>query len=234
MVGRRANENEAAVAGGGGVLCGLAGAVALVHVPRGRQVADAVASHLGVFCPAKAVTPAVAEELRVRGVSALRGHGKAPVRPALGWPLDVSRQDNVMLWARNVGVRCVARTQPSPMMSCTDVPASAFPWGAREGIIDEVAFGFAPDGRLVAVQTLRRALTGLQAARLYDQIAEDLEARLGSKPREQVGAATAAHLEAAPMNVARLRYRFADYLATVTAMNLSGRIGLREQYVSAT
>jgi hypothetical protein len=119
-------------------------------------------------------------------------------------------------------------------VSCADVPASAFPWGAREGLIDEVAFGFAPDGRLVAVQTLRRALTGLQAARLYDQIADDLEARLGSKPREQVGAPTAAHLEAAPMHIARLRYRFADYLATVTAMNLAGRIGLREQYLSAS
>jgi hypothetical protein len=219
----------------GAFVCGLAGAVALLHlVPRGRLMADAVASHLGVFCPAKKLSPAAAEELRLRGVGALRGKDKAPARPALGWPLDVSREDNVKLWARNVGVRCVAKTQPSRMMSCSDVPASAFPWGAREGTIDEVAFGFALDGRLVAVQTLRRALTGLQAARLYDQIAEDLEARLGSKPREQVGVATAAHLEAAPMNTARLRYRFADYLATVTAMNLSGRIGLREQYVSAS
>ena len=31
------------------------------------------------------------------------------------------------------------------------------------------------------------------------------------------------------MNTARLRYRFADYLAIVTAINLSGRIGLRER-----
>lgn len=217
----------------GAFACGLTGAVALMHLPRGRPLADAVASHLGVFCPAKKVPPAAAEELRVRGVSALRGKDKAPARPALGWPLDVGRQDNVMLWARNVGVRCTATQTPARVLSCADVPGAAFPWGAREGIIDEIAFGFAPDGRLVAVQTFRRALTGLQAARLYEQIAEDLEARLGRKP-EQVGAATAAHLEAAPMNTARLRYRFADYLATVTAMNLSGRIGLREQYVSAT
>ena len=214
-------------------VCVLAGAVALIHVPRGRPLADAVASHLGMFCPAKKVTPAAAEELRVRGVSALRGKHKAPARPALGWPLDVGREDNVMLWARNVGVRCAAKQIPARVMTCTDVPAGAFPWGAREGIIDEVAFGFAPDGRLVAVQTLRRALTGLQAARLYDQIADDLEARLGRQP-EHVGAATAAHLDAAPMNTARLTYRFADYLATVTAMNLSGRVGLREQYLSAT
>ena len=217
----------------GAFVCVLAGAVALVHVPRGRQVADAVAGHLGMLCPAKQPTPAAAEELRVRGVGALRGAHKAPARPALGWPLDIGREENVRFWARNVGVHCAAKTQPARLMSCTDVPGSAFPWGAREGIIDEVAFGFAPDGRLIAVQTLRRALTGLQAARLYDQIAEDLEARLGRKP-EQIGAATAAHLEAAPMNTARLRYRFADYLAIVTAMNLSGRIGLREQYLSAT
>jgi len=149
--------NGRRVAAAGAFVCGLAGAVALVHVPRGRPLADAVASHLGVFCPAKKVTPAAAEELRVRGVSALRGKDKAPARPALGWPLDVGREDNVMLWARNVGVSCTAMQTPTRVLRCADVPGSAFPWGAREGIIDEVAFGFAPDGRLVAVQTLRRA-----------------------------------------------------------------------------
>jgi hypothetical protein len=217
----------------GAFVCGLTGAVALMHIPRGGPLAGAVASYAGVFCPARKVTLGAAEELRVRGVSALRGKDKAPARPALGWPLDVGREDNVMLWARNVGVRCTPMQTPTRVLRCSDVPGSAFPWGAREGIIDEVAFGFAPDGRLVAVQTLRRALTGLQAARLYGQIADDLEARLGRKA-EQVGTATAAHLEATPMNTARLRYRFADYLATVTAMNLSGRVGLREQYLSAT
>ena len=35
------------------------------------------------------------------------------------------------------------------------------------------------------------------------------------------------------MHTARLRYRFSDYLATVTAMNLDGRVALREQYQSA-
>jgi hypothetical protein len=35
------------------------------------------------------------------------------------------------------------------------------------------------------------------------------------------------------MRTARLQYRFSDYVATVTAMNLSGRIALREQYQSA-
>jgi len=30
-----------------------------------------------------------------------------------------------------------------------------------------------------------------------------------------------------------LRYRFRDYVATVTAMNVSGRVALREQYQSA-
>ena len=216
----------------GAFVVGLAGAAALVHIPRGHRLADAVSSHLAVFCPAKKVTPAAAEELRLRGVSALRGKHKAPARPALGWPLDASREENVMRWARNVGVSCAAKTSPARVISCADVPASAFPWGAREGTIDEATFGFAPDGRLVAVQTLRRALTGLQASRLYGQIAEDLEARIGRKP-EQVGAATPAHLEAAPMHAARLSYRFSDYLATVTVMNLSGRVALREQYVSA-
>ena len=35
------------------------------------------------------------------------------------------------------------------------------------------------------------------------------------------------------MHPARLAYRFSDYLATVTAMNVSGRIVMHEQYESA-
>jgi len=35
------------------------------------------------------------------------------------------------------------------------------------------------------------------------------------------------------LRTARLQYRFTDYLATVTAMNLPGGVALREQYQSA-
>ena len=41
------------------------------------------------------------------------------------------------------------------------------------------------------------------------------------------------YLGGGAMHTAFARYRYSDYLATVTAMNLSGRVALREQYQSA-
>ncbi len=40
-------------------------------------------------------------------------------------------------------------------------------------------------------------------------------------------------LAGGPLHSARVQYRFSDYLATVTAMNLPDGIALREQYESA-
>jgi hypothetical protein len=48
-----------------------------------------------------------------------------------------------------------------------------------------------------------------------------------------VGEATPTYLAGGSMHTARLQYRFSDYLATVTAMNISGRVVMHEQYESA-
>jgi hypothetical protein len=222
MKPRRALFAAAAIAGG------FTGAIALLHTPTGRPLMG----RLGMSCPARGVSPAAAEALRQRGVGALRGTKPAPARPALGLILDRTRAVDVRAWANARGLTCEARQQPSSVVTCTNVPLTAVWPGRSAGTIDELAFAFAPDGRLVAVDSLRRALSGAAASRLFDELTRELAAVLGPDG-ERVGDSTAAYLDEAPMRTARLRYRFSDYLATVTAMNLDGRVALREQYQSA-
>jgi len=214
--------------GGLAIAGGFTGVVGLLHAPVGRPLMG----RLGMSCPARGVSPAAAEALRQRGVGALRGTAPAPARPALGLSLDRTRVVDVRAWASARGVACEARQRPSSVVTCTNVPLTAVWPGRIAGTIDELAFAFAPDGRLVAVDSLRRGLSGAAASRLFDELARELAAVLGPDG-ERVGDSTAAYLDEAPMRTARLRYRFSDYLATVTAMNLDGRVALREQYQSA-
>jgi hypothetical protein len=48
-----------------------------------------------------------------------------------------------------------------------------------------------------------------------------------------VGDTTPAYLAGGSMHTARLQYRYSDYLATITAMNIAGRVVMHEQYESA-
>jgi hypothetical protein len=176
---------------------------------------------LGVTCPATKVSPAQVEAVRLRAVAALRTEAPSPARPALGQTLDVSRTDAVSAWTRAHGFACVESARPSHTIKCA---------GAA-GASEQVVFAFAPDGRLVSVDRLRSPLTAAQAARLFARTASDLTAALG--PGQLVGDATPAYLAGGSMHTARLAYRFSDYLATVTAMNVAGRIVMHEQYESA-
>jgi hypothetical protein len=207
---------------------GFVGVMGFLHTPAGRPLM----ARLGMSCPARKVTPAQAEALRMRGVNALRGTGLAPARPALGLALDVAQVADVAAWASARGLDCASKKRPSLTFTCTGVPASALASAADQGTIDELTFAFAPDGRLVGVDSLRRTMTAPDASWLFGLIADDLAAQLGTGGA-RVGEPTPAYLAGGALHTARVQYRFADYLATVTAMNLSGRVALREQYQSA-
>jgi hypothetical protein len=79
---------------------------------------------------------------------------------------------------------------------------------------------------------LRRALSGAEASRLFEALARELAAALGTNG-ERAGDTTASYLTGGPLRTARLRYRFSDYVATLTATNLPSGVALREQYQSA-
>ncbi|HVT08174.1 MAG TPA: hypothetical protein VHO67_12005, partial [Polyangia bacterium] len=133
---------------------------------------------------------------------------------------DGARLADVQQWAAARGGTCAARTRPSSLLSCRQIAS-----------YDEVTFGFAPDGRLISVSALRTGLPGAEAAGRFDGLQQSLSAQLGAGAL--AGEPTAAALAGGPLHTARLQYRFSDYLATVTAMNLPGGIAVREQYQSA-
>jgi hypothetical protein len=198
-----------------GIAAAFIGLAALLHTPFGRPLLR----RLGVACPATKVSPGQVEAVRLRAVAALRGERPSPARPALGQALDLSRPAEVAAWARVRGLACVESMRPVRAVKCTG-PGS-----------DQIAFAFAPDGRLVSVDRLRGALNASEASRLFGQVADDLAAALG--PGQVAGDATPDYLASGSMHSARLAYRFSDYLATVTAMNVAGRVVLHEQYESA-
>jgi hypothetical protein len=162
---------------------------------------------------------------------ARRGTTPARTRPALGMNLDRMRIADVQSWAAARGLACETRRRPAGVVTCTDVPIAALWPGRTAGRIDELAFAFDADGRLIAVESVRRGLSSAEASRLFDGITRDLAGALGSDG-ERAGNSAADYLAAAPMRTARLQYRFSDYAATVIALNLDGRIALFEQYQS--
>jgi hypothetical protein len=212
---------------GGGTALVLVGAVGFLHTKAGRPILAA----LGVGCPAMRVTPAQVETVRQRALTALRGNAPAASRPAFGLALDVTTEADAKAWAAARGLDCVSAQRPTRHLTCNNVPAKRLT-GARDGQLDELNLTFFPDGRLLGVETLRRHLDGDEAARLFTAITTALDAHVGTAT-ERAGTPTAEYLDGGAMHTAFARYRYSDYLATVTAMNLSGRVALREQYQSA-
>jgi hypothetical protein len=212
----------------------LVGAIGFLHTKAGRPLLAA----LGFGCPVDKVTPAEVESLRQRALATLRGAKPAGARPAFGLALDVSTEGDVSAWASSRALACDAAKKPTRHLTCRNVPPAALSatsatWASSGGApVDEVNFTFYPDGRLLGVETLRRTLTPAEAAHLFGVITKGLDAEVGS-PTERVGDATADFLGGGSMRTAFARYRYSNFLGTVTAMNLQGRVALREQYQSA-
>jgi hypothetical protein len=224
----RADRWRRALALAGATTLLLTGALGFLHTKAGRPWLAA----LGVGCPATRVTPAEVEALRQRALEGLRGAHPAAARPALGLALDLSTEADVQLWASVRDLACDRATRPTRHLTCRDVPAAALPPSDSTAKVDEVTFTFYPDGRLLGVETLRRRLPGAEAARAFVALTTALDDAVGAAT-ERAGTPTAAYLEGGELHTAFARYRYSDYVATVTAMNLSGGVALREQYQSA-
>ena len=103
-----------------------------------------------------------------------------------------------------------------------------------QGPIDELALEFDPRERLVNMTTLRIHLTPQTASAQARAIVAALAAKLGPADR-RAGDFEASTLGArSEESISTVRYRFADYVADVTAMNLpSSGPSIREHYMSA-
>ena len=201
----------------------------LLHTKAGRPLM----AKLGMGCPVNKVTPAQAEAMRQRGLAGLRGVGMAPARPALGLDLDRMTDADVAVWAADQGLDCKSLHKGFVLLQCANVPASAVGEGPSTDKIEQATFAFSPEKKLISVQLFRRGLSGEAAAQILGRIRATLSPRLGA-PTDQTGDETAAFLTSGPMKTVVRRYRYSDYVASITASNLpwSG-IALSEQYMSA-
>jgi hypothetical protein len=190
--------------------------VGLLHMPWARPLL----ARLG-GCPASRATPQQVETAQRRAWRTLRGTGSAPDRPALGFALERTTLLDVKAWAQARGLACEV-VRGGSLLRCEGVPASALRVGAA-GVYDDVAFGFrVRDQRLVNVTALRTGLAAEDAAAQLRDVAACLERALGAPAQKAAGAA------------AFVVYRYADYLADVTAMQLPSRgHAVREHYMSA-
>ena len=206
----------------GGTFAVVTLAIGALHLPAARPLLALVGQ-----CPAGRESPREIEDARRIALRSLRGPGLAPARPALGFALERTTEAEVREWARARGLRCES-SREATLLVCGDVPPGALD-PASPGAIDELAFGFrVRDGRLVNLTTLRTGVDATHAASALAASATALHQELGAAAAERLPSRT---WDGRP---AFVRYRFADYIAAVSAMELPGRgIVMREQYLSA-
>jgi hypothetical protein len=191
-------------------------------------VARPLLAWIGVGCPGRA-SPEAVEAARLDSARAARGVTPSPARPALGFALDVSTRTDVDAWAAERKLTC-KESQRGTVLRCSAVPAAELGHGGSD--VDDLSFLFEPATmRLVTVTALRNQLDAPSAAAAMNGVADALARSLGEGKRR--GEATAPYLSAGPLRTAVVEYRFSDYIASVSATNLGGRVAVREHYMSA-
>jgi hypothetical protein len=208
----------------GGLLVGSTAIIGVMHMPVFRSVLMRVGG-----CPVTRVTPEQVEQAQTRALRTLRGAEPAPDRPALGFSFTATTIDHVRAWARDHHVACEVSRKDS-LLKCDAVPASALNPGA-DGTFDEVAFGFRlADHRLVNVTTLSTGLTAREASARFTATAGRLSGTLGAPPLHRLPAG-----DWDPHAPVYVTYRYSNYIAELTGMELPGRgVVLREHYVAIT
>ena len=206
---------------GGGTLAVITLAIGALHLPAARPLLALVGQ-----CPVGRESPSEIEDARRIALRSLRGTGTAPVRPALGFALERTTEADVREWARTRGIACES-SRESTLLVCSSIPPGALGWATPA--VDELAFGFrVKDHRLVNLTTLTSGVDADRAANAFAASAASLKAALGTASAERLPS------KAWDGRPAYVRYRFADYVAAVSAMELPGRgIVMREQYLSA-
>ena len=202
--------------------------VAALHHPAARPLL----AKAGWACPSQRVGAAEVQAARDYGLASLRGTAQAPERPALGFELERSGETAVLHWVGQYRLRCRSETRGLRSLECADVPAAALGIPDSEGRVDSLTLAFDADGRVVAVDALRRRLEARRAADALEAAGARLYDSLGP-PTETLGETDASYLAGAPFRTAFVRYRFRDYVATVAAVHLpEGGIAVREQYLA--
>jgi hypothetical protein len=187
---------------------------------------------LGVPCPVRSVSADQVDRARRAGLATLRGSGPAPSRPAIaGLRLDETTEAGAQAILARAHAPCEVQVRGYRHLRCRGVDAAAL--GLAGPPVSELWLSFDPAGRLVGVDVYRRGMQPADVRTVWVDAAGRLRAALGA-PGLVLGDPAPDVLAAAPIGTARVQYRYADYVATVTAAHLPQTgLSVREQYLSA-
>jgi hypothetical protein len=198
----------------GGAFAISLGVVAVAHTPWGRPLLGWVAP----ACPIDLarLTPQGIEQARVAAVQRRRGDDRERMRPALDFELGQSTRAQVEAELSRRGGSCRSeRADTALRCSFTDAQ------------IDDLFAQFS-DGRLVALELVRSAVDGVRALDWLDQLERHLSASVGAVTA-RFGTRDATELDTR-FAQSIVEYRYANYVAQISALNTGRAIKLREQY----
>jgi len=199
-----------------------------MHTPGARPILR----RLGIPCPVNSVTSEQVSHLREIGLSGMRGPAPAPARPALGMILDGTTEKEAMAWATANAVQCDSVVHGYRFLRCRGFPAKAL--GAGGPAVSELWLSFGTAGTLIGVDVYRRGLDEPGERAVWAEATGKLKSQLGD-PAVHFGDPAPSSLLATSLQSARVQYRYSDYVATVTAVNLPhAGLAVREQYLSGT
>src|SRR5580700_2708459 len=196
-----------------GALALATAGIGVLHMPFARSLLMRVGG-----CPMAGarMTPREMEHARHIALEDERAPLAAPVRPSVGFALDTTSLAEVHAWADRAKVGC--EDKHPGLVLCTNVQPASVGLPAAEGVIDELALGFNERNLLVNETTMRMHLTPEGAERTAHAIVGALRGKLGAG--KSLGDFGARHLSGPTAeSIATVTYRYADYVADVSAMN---------------
>jgi hypothetical protein len=192
---------------GGAFAIGL-GVIAVAHTPLGGSML----TWFGPACPVDQLGPKQIESARVAALRSKRGSQLERTRPALEFELGESTRADV-------------ETSFARQGSCQPERADT---ALRCSLRDAQVFAQFADGKLVALDLFRNTSDATRALAWLVELEHTLSARVG-QATARFGTFEASALSAR-FAQSIVEYRYASYVAQISALNTGDTIKLREQY----
>lgn len=204
------------------------GIIGLLHTKVGKPLLMKMGG-----CPAGFATRDEMEDIRKYAVAntTSAAAGEASVRPALGFVLDTTTEDEAKAWAAKNKVTCETNDQLGQII-CDNVPASAVGQTATLPAIEQLTLAFNRDKKVVNILALRHGLSSQDAYAVYMSRVNALQKDLGA-PVTQRAPTGSDYFDKEILISSSAEYRFKNYESEVSATTMVDKtVTVREHYLS--
>lgn len=201
--------------------------IGVLHTKLGRPLLAKLGG-----CPVQSANQDDLERIRHIAVAQnVTDTGTAPARPALGFKLDATTDDEVHAWAKKNELACDDDTTKGQII-CKNVPAKFLGDDEAEPV-EELTLAFSAKHVLVNLLALRHDLDSTRASKLFLERRARLAKEIGP-PSHSAGETTPEFFDQDILRTAVVDYRYKDYEADLSATTMFDRkITVREHYFSA-